>query len=239
MRLKTVIAAVCGACIACSLAAAPLALAEEEAPGGSAPVVGEPEEEQPNPPAAESFKGYRFEKGGCQYEITKITSSAIEKGACEATVYRYVGSGTSAKVPDTVTCVAGGLGPVKLKVTAIGKDAFNNAKGHKIKSAVIGANVSAIGDRAFKGCTKLQKITLKGNKIKTIGPNVDTSKGNIKKLYKIRNKWKNCNVFSGVPRSCVIKLPNIDADKGLDYNIAYANSIRLLAGQAKFFGLVK
>ena len=239
MRLKTVAGAVLGALIACSLCAAPLALAEEAAPGGSAPVLGEPEVEQPTPPTPETFKGQEFAKGSFTYKISKISSAAIEKGSCEVTLLKYTGSGTSATVPATVSYVAGGLGPVTFKVSAIGKDAFNNSKGHKLKSVVVGANISSIADRAFKGCKKLTKITLKGNKIKTIGPNVDTSKGNINKLYRIRHKWKTCNVFSGVPRASVIKLPNIDADKGLDYNIAYANSIRLLAGHAKFYGQVK
>ena len=96
MRLKTVAGAVLGALIACSLCAAPLALAEEAVPGGSAPVLGEPEVEQPTPPAPETFKGQEFAKGSFTYKISKISSAAIEKGSCEVTLLKYTGSGANA-----------------------------------------------------------------------------------------------------------------------------------------------
>ncbi|MGN0038403.1 MAG: leucine-rich repeat protein [Coriobacteriales bacterium] len=232
MRLKTVIAAVCGACLACSLAAAPLASAEEAAaPGGSAPVVGEPGEVEPTPPAAESFKGAEFVVGGYTYKVTKISSAAIEKDSCEAALLKFEGSGTAAKVPATVSFTAGGFGSVALKVTAIGKDAFNNTKGHKIKSAVIGANVTAIGDRAFKGCTEASKITLKGNTLESIGPNKGSN--NTKTLVKLKKKWKTCTAFKGVPRTCKILVP-----KPSGINFGPVENVRQLCGYAGFKGVV-
>ena len=72
---------------------------------------------------------------------------------------------------------------VKYKVTAIGKKAFK--KGKKLKSIVIGKNVSKIGKRAFAGCKKLKSIKIKSKKIK--------------KFVK--------GTFKGVKKTCVIKVP--------------------------------
>jgi len=72
---------------------------------------------------------------------------------------------------------------VKYKVTAIGKKAFKNS--NKIKSIVIGKNVSKISKGAFAGCKKLKSITIKSKKIK--------------KFVK--------GTFKGVKKICVIKVP--------------------------------
>ena len=72
---------------------------------------------------------------------------------------------------------------VKYKVTAIGKKAFKNGK--KLKSIVIGKNVSKIGKGAFAGCKKLKSIKIKSKKIK--------------KFVK--------GTFKGVKKTCVIKVP--------------------------------
>ncbi|HAV91061.1 MAG TPA: hypothetical protein DCW44_07300 [Eubacterium sp.] len=72
---------------------------------------------------------------------------------------------------------------VKYKVTAIGKKAFKNGK--KLKSIVIGKNVSKISKGAFAGCKKLKSITIKSKKIK--------------KFVK--------GTFKGVKKICVIKVP--------------------------------
>ena len=231
MRLKTVAGAVLGALIACSLCAAPLALAEEAVPGGSAPVLGEPEVEQPTPPAPETFKGQEVAKGSFTSKISKISSAAIEKGSCEVMMLKYTGSGTSATVPATVSYVAGGLGPVTFKVSAIGKDAFNNSKGHKLKSVVVGANIGSIADRAFKGCKKLTKITMKGTALKSVGPN--TGSNNTKKLVKLKKKWKKCAAFSSVPRTCKVIVP-----KPQGINFGPVENVRQLFGHAGFKGVV-
>ncbi|MCR5628152.1 leucine-rich repeat protein [Eubacterium sp.] len=72
---------------------------------------------------------------------------------------------------------------VKYKVTAIGKKAFK--KGKKLKSIVIGKNVSKISNGAFAGCKKLKSIKIKSKKIK--------------KFVK--------GTFKGVKKTCVIKVP--------------------------------
>ena len=231
MRLKTVARAVLGALIACSLCAVPAALAEEAVPGGSAPVVQDPSEVEPNPAPAESFKGKPLTVNGAEYKVTKISASAIEKGTCEAELTSFKGSGSSFKVPATVTFIAGGYGPVKLKVTSIAKNAFDNPKGHKLKSVTIGENVSAIGDAAFKGCKKLTKITMKGTKLKSVGPN--TGSINRAKLTKLMKKWKTCSALKGVPRACIVYVPK---PKGDDFGPV--ENVRQLVGYAGFKGVV-
>ncbi|MCR5628995.1 leucine-rich repeat protein, partial [Eubacterium sp.] len=72
---------------------------------------------------------------------------------------------------------------VKYDVVSIGKKAFKNSK--KIKSIVIGKNVSKIGKGAFAGCKKLKSIKIKSKKIKKF------AKG----------------TFKGVKNTCVIKVP--------------------------------
>ena len=72
---------------------------------------------------------------------------------------------------------------VKYKVTAISKKAFKNGK--KLKSVVIGKNVSKISKGAFAGCKKLKSIKIKSKKIK--------------KFVK--------GTFKSLKKTCVIKVP--------------------------------
>ncbi len=93
-------------------------------------------------------------------------------------------------VPETIS-VSG----VTYRVTEIKANAFKNNK--QLKSVVIGSNVEKIGSKAFYGCKKLSKITIKTKKLtsKTVGkkafgkiykkPVVKVPKGK-KKAYK---KW--------------------------------------------------
>ena len=57
-------------------------------------------------------------------------------------------------IPDKVT-----VDGLTFKVTGIKGGAFQNHK--KLKSVVIGKNITAIGKRAFTGCKNLRKIAIK------------------------------------------------------------------------------
>ncbi len=80
----------------------------------------------------------------------------------------------------------------KYKITSIAKKAFKNNK--KIKSVVIGKNVTKIGSKAFYNCKKLNKVVIKSKKLKKVGKKAFFKKGkekvkfvvpkNIKKAYK-------------------------------------------------------
>ena len=82
-------------------------------------------------------------------------------------------------------------------VTAIGAKAFKSAKG-KLKTVVLGKNVKSIGKRAFSGCKKLKKKTVKnslrGSSIKTVKVKVGGKMANkkYKRKYKKIFKKKVC-----------------------------------------------
>ncbi len=210
-------------------------------------------------------KGYTFTAGKATYKVIAAPKkkTQVKKGAtAQQTTYKLTGKvvlvsykgGKKANIPAQVKASVKKTADAQgntfaeqgvFSVEQVGKGAFDNAKGHKVTSVTIGKNVVSIGDKAFCNCKKLTKIVLKGDAIRTIGVNSDAklnrkSKSYVKNLYKLRTKkWKTCKVFYGVPRTCAIVLPNINASKGLKYNIEYANAIRLLTGNASYVGVVK
>jgi hypothetical protein len=84
------------------------------------------------------------------------------------------------------------------KVTAIANGAFKNNK--KLTSVVIGKNVVSVGKEAFKGCTKLKKVTVKSTRLKKVG------KGALKDVDK--------NVVIKVPKEKLITYKKIFQGKG-------------------------
>ena len=231
---------------------------------------GDGDQETPDTPDTPSYKtkikkGFTFAAGKATYKVTKLGKSvkcsvADNADGSSNTTYTYTGEvelvaykgGKKASVPQQVKAqIQKAVENSSFKekgtfaVVSIGKSAFDNSKGHKVTSVSVGKNVVSIGDKAFYNCKKLTKITLKGDALRTVGPNSDKSLNRksasyVKKLYKLRSKkWKMCKVFSGVPRTCSILLPNINPSKGLKYNIEYANAVRLLTGNAGYVGVVK
>ena len=104
----------------------------------------------------------------------------------------YRGSANSNKktvnVPDTVV-----VDGVRYQVTSIANNAFKNNK--RLASVVIGRNVTKIGKKAFFGCQKLKKVTIKTTKLKakTVGTKAFTKAGskNYSKLtVKVPKKCK-------------------------------------------------
>lgn len=71
---------------------------------------------------------------------------------------------TSISVPDTVT-----IEGVKFRVTAVGNSAFKGCS--KAKKATIGKYVEEIGSQAFASCKKLKTITIKSAVLKKVGKN--------------------------------------------------------------------
>ena len=76
---------------------------------------------------------------------------------------KAVANKKSVNIPASVT-----VGGVKANVTAIGNNAFKKAK-KKLTKVTIGANVTSIGKKAFAGCKKLKKITIKSKKLASVG----------------------------------------------------------------------
>lgn len=83
------------------------------------------------------------------------------------------------KIPNTIK-----YGGVTYRVTSIANNAFKNNK--KLKSVTIPKNVAKIGSKAFYGCKKLTKLTIKTSKLttKTVGKKAFTKMGssNYKKV---------------------------------------------------------
>ena len=88
------------------------------------------------------------------YIVTKRTDS----GGTAAYVKPAKKNTASAVIPDKVT-----VDGLTFKVTGIKDGAFQNHK--KLKSVVIGKNITAIGKRAFSGCKNLKKISIKTKKL--------------------------------------------------------------------------
>ncbi|MCR5628153.1 leucine-rich repeat protein [Eubacterium sp.] len=129
--------------------------------------------------AVESVKvGSKITDGKLIYNVTKV-GSLDGKKAGKVTVVGLKKKSLKKVSIKSVLTVDG----VKYKVTAIGKKAFKNGK--KLKSIVIGKNVSKISKGAFAGCKNLNSIKIKSKKI---------------------NKFVK-GTFKGLKKSCVIKVP--------------------------------
>ena len=103
-------------------------------------------------------------------------------------------------VPDTIV-----ISGVRHKVTSIANNAFKNNK--KMKSIVIGKNITKIGKKAFFGCQNLKKITIKTTKLKTktVGAKAFTKAGS-KNYGKLTVK---------VPKKCLKSYRKILTKRGL------------------------
>lgn len=122
-------------------------------------------------------KGTKLTAKGASYQVT----SAAEKNPTVV----YKGSKkqkASVTIPDTVT-----IDKVTYKVTSIAANAFKNNK--KLKKVVIGKNITKIGKKAFYGCSKLKKITVKTTKLTKKNVGSQAFKGIHKKAtFKVSKK---------------------------------------------------
>ncbi len=93
---------------------------------------------------------------GVQYRVTDAAAKTAEAyGVAKKNI-------KTIKVAATVT-----IKDVTCKVITIADQAFAGQK--KATKAVIGANVTKIGEKVFYGDSKLKSITVKGKKLKTVG----------------------------------------------------------------------
>ena len=79
------------------------------------------------------------------------------------------------------------LNGFKYNVTAVGDKAFKGAK--NLKTVVIGKNIKSIGAKAFANLKKLTKVTIKAKKLPKIGKNAFVKKGK-KVTIKVNSKLK-------------------------------------------------
>ena len=142
------------------------AATEPAAPAPSAPAAGgtatPPSILTTTVPVQAPVKGDVVTAGDASYVVADAEAKTVEyKAPAKKNV-------TSVTVPATIELSDNGQ-MVKYQVTGIAKNAF--AKNKKLKSVVIGKNVTKIGANAFKDCKSLKKITIKSKKLKSIGKN--------------------------------------------------------------------
>ena len=153
----------------------------------------------PVAPVAPVEPGKVYDSGNYSYKVLSVTDLTAEVTALKNP------SLTSIKIYNTVT-----LGGKSFKITSVAPSVFKNNK--KIKSVVIGKNVTKIGKDAFSGCTGLKKLTL-GVNVKTIDKN---SFSNCKKLSSIVVKGKAIKTIkSGAFKKTAVKM-TVKMPKKLD-----------------------
>ena len=97
-------------------------------------------------------KGTTFKVGGNTYRITDYDPYDDDLG--EVVLVKY-GSTKTATTVNTVRYKG-----ETFEVEAVGKNAFNNVRGHKVKSVKLGRNVDKVLAKAFYGCNKLSKLNM-------------------------------------------------------------------------------
>lgn len=120
------------------------------------------------------LQGKVYESGNYRYKVTSTTKRTVEVVSLKKKNLTEVRIGSTVR-----------LGGKDYKITSIASSAFKNNK--KIKSAVIGKNVTSIRSKAFYGCRQLKSITIQTKKLtmKNVGS----------------------KAFKGIAAKAVIKVP--------------------------------
>lgn len=108
--------------------------------------------------------GQEFIYNKLVYKVTSVNPGAYTVKLTRPVKKTY----RSVMVPATVTCEG-----MTFKVTSIVKNTFKKNK--KLKTVVIDRNVKKIGAKAFYGCKRLKKITVRSSNIRSIGKKAFTS----------------------------------------------------------------
>lgn len=110
------------------------------------------------PKKEEIRPGHKVTVNKLNYKVVSVT----ENGGTVKVIGPADSKLTKVTIPSSIK-----INGKSYSVVYISKKAF--AKKNNIKQLIIGKNVKSIGDKAFSGCTKLQKVTFKGDKTKKIG----------------------------------------------------------------------
>ena len=92
------------------------------------------------------------------------------------------------------------------KVTAISNAAFKGME--KLKSVIIGKNVTTVGKQAFYNCSKLKTITIKTKKLKSVGSNAFKGiykKASVKCPSGYKNKYKELLMANGMKKTVTFR----------------------------------
>lgn len=133
----------------------------------------QPTTQKKNPTVAIVKKGTKLTAGTNTFVVTNVKAKTVS--------YTGTKNKKAAKVTVPATVKAG---KQVYKVTAIADNAFKNNK--KVKTVVVGKNVTTIGKKAFYGCKNLKKITVQSTVLKKVG----------------------ANAFKGINKKATIKVPS-------------------------------
>lgn len=114
--------------------------------------------QKPTTPAQTVKKGSKIVVGKYRYTVTNISDKKA------AVTFTGAKNKNLAKISIPATVKYKGK---TYKVTSVGASACKNYK--KLKTLIIGKNVTTIGTKAFGGCKKLSKITIKTTQLKKVG----------------------------------------------------------------------
>ena len=130
-------------------------------------------------------KGSTYTVSGKKYKVTKAKIDGT--GEVQLTgLDPAVGESTKMTIGKTVK-----IQGFVFKITSIGAGAFKNNKTRK--EVTIGANITKINDKAFKGCSRLKTVDIKTKVLKSVGKSAFSgmnSKGVIKVPSKVVNKYQ-------------------------------------------------
>ena len=114
----------------------------------------QPSTQKKNPTTAVLKKGTKLTAGTSKFVVTGTNTVSY--------------TGTKNKKASKITVPATvKAGKQVYKVTSIANNAFKNNK--KLKTVVIGQNITTIGKKAFYGCKNLKKITVQSKVLKKVG----------------------------------------------------------------------
>ena len=123
--------------------------------------------------------GQTITKGKYQYRVTKVTGKSTALVSLKSVVKKYRKNLKKAAVKGTVV-----VGSRKYTVTSIGKNAFKGCK--KLNTVTVGSTVKKISAKAFVSSTKLRKVIVKGKKLKLVAKNAFNKKA--RKKIKVKAK---------------------------------------------------
>lgn len=143
--------------------------------------------------------GKTYTCGNYTYKVTDVSKRTVAVTGIEKSKLKKIKKIT---VYNSVK-----LGGKDYTVTSIADSAFRNNK--RVTGASISKNVQSIGKNAFAGCTKLKKVTTKGNNLRKIGSKAFFQCRNLKSLTIKSKVLKSVgkNAFKGIHRKAVIKVP--------------------------------
>ncbi len=130
--------------------------------------------------------------------VYKVTKSSATSGT--VSVVKIKKSTSKVSIPDTIK-----LSGYTFKVTSVQSNAFKNDK--KLTQISFGKYIETIGSSAFRNCQKLNKVTIKSEKLKTVSK----------------------NALKGIAKKAVIDVPNkkVSSYKKIFKNGGQAKTVKI------------